>query len=78
MITLIDAEAAEAEIDRVLAVGTRMVIMKAGPVASPHNRPPSPADPRFDRIWAKLAEAGTLVAIHAGDAGYTEVPRRLG
>ena len=35
MITLIDAEAAEAELDRVMAVGTRMVIMKAGPVGQP-------------------------------------------
>jgi predicted TIM-barrel fold metal-dependent hydrolase len=72
MLTLIDAEAAEAELDRVLEIGTKMVIMKAGPVGSPHGRPPSPADPKFDRVWAKLADAGTIVAIHAGDAGYTK------
>lgn len=72
MLTLIDPAAAEAELDRVMAIGTKMVIMKAGPVASPYGRSPSPADPRFDRIWAKLAEAGILVAIHAGDAGYTK------
>ncbi len=72
MISLIDAEAAEAELDRVLAIGTRMVIMRAGPVGNPYGRPPSPANPRFDRIWAKLADAGVVVAIHAGDAGYTK------
>jgi predicted TIM-barrel fold metal-dependent hydrolase len=72
MITLIDATAAEEELDRVLALGARMIIMKAGPVANPYGRPPSPADPRFDRFWAKVAESGTLVAIHAGDAGYTK------
>ena len=72
MVTLIDPVAAEAELDRVMAIGTRMVIMKAGPVANPYGRPPSPADPQFDRIWAKLAEAGIVVAIHAGDAGYTK------
>lgn len=72
MISFADEVAAEAELDRVMAVGTRMVIMKAGPVANPYGRPPSPADPRFDRIWAKLAEAGIVVAIHAGDAGYTK------
>ncbi|MGD9701034.1 MAG: amidohydrolase family protein [Acidimicrobiia bacterium] len=72
MISLMDPIAAEAEVDRVLEVGTRLVIMRAGPVASPHGRPPSPADPRHDRIWAKLAEAGVVVAIHAGDAGYTK------
>jgi predicted TIM-barrel fold metal-dependent hydrolase len=72
MLTLIDPAAAEAELDRVMEIGTRMVIMKAGPVAHPYGRPPSPADPQFDRIWAKLAEAGIVVAIHAGDAGYTK------
>lgn len=72
MISLMDPVAAEAEVDRVLEVGTKMVIMRAGPVASPHGRPLSPADPKHDRIWAKLAEAGVLVAIHAGDAGYTK------
>ena len=72
MISLMDPVAAEVEVDRVLEVGTRLVIMRAGPVASPHGRPLSPADPRHDRIWAKLAEAGVVVAIHAGDAGYTK------
>ena len=72
MISLIDPVAAEAEIDRVLEIGTRLVIMRAGPVASPHGRPLSPADASHDRVWAKLAEAGVIVAIHAGDAGYTK------
>jgi len=72
MISLIDPVAAEAEVDRVLAIGTKLVIMRAGPVSSPYGRPPSPADPRHDRVWAKLAEAGVVVAIHAGDAGYTK------
>ncbi len=72
MITLIDAQKAEAEVDRVLAAGARMVILKAGPVANQYGRPPSPADPQFDRIWAKLAESNTVVVIHAGDAGYTK------
>lgn len=72
MISLIDAAAAEAELDRVLERGIRMVIMRAGPVATPYGRSPSPADPSFDRVWAKLAEAGVVVAIHAGDAGYTK------
>jgi predicted TIM-barrel fold metal-dependent hydrolase len=72
MISLIDEVAAEKELDRVLALGARMVIMRAGPVANPYGRPPSPGDHRFDRIWSKLEESGTLLAIHAGDAGYTK------
>jgi predicted TIM-barrel fold metal-dependent hydrolase len=72
MISLIDPIGAEAEVDRVLEIGTQMVIMRAGPVSSPHGRPLSTADPKHDRVWAKLAEAGVVVAIHAGDAGYTK------
>jgi predicted TIM-barrel fold metal-dependent hydrolase len=72
MISFLDPALAEQELDRVLEIGTRMIIMRAGPVASPHTKRPSPADKRFDRIWAKLAEAGTVVAIHAGDAGYNK------
>jgi predicted TIM-barrel fold metal-dependent hydrolase len=72
MLCLADPELAEAELDRVLALGARMIIMRAGPVANPYGRPPSPADPKFDRIWAKIAEAGVVVSIHAGDAGYTK------
>lgn len=72
LLSLMDPVAAEAEVDRVLEVGTKLVIMRAGPVGSPHGHPLSPADPKHDRVWAKLAEAGVVVCIHAGDAGYTK------
>jgi len=72
MLSLMDADLAEKELDRALLLGARMVIMRAGPVGSQYGRPPSPADVRFDRIWAKIAEAGVVVAIHAGDAGYSK------
>jgi predicted TIM-barrel fold metal-dependent hydrolase len=72
MISLMDADLAEKELDRVMEIGTKMIIMRAGPVGNPYGRPPSPADVRFDRIWAKIAEAGIIVAIHAGDAGYNK------
>jgi predicted TIM-barrel fold metal-dependent hydrolase len=72
MISLMDPVAAEAELDRVMEIGVKTIVMRAGPVGNPYGRPPSPADPRFDRIWAKLAEAGIVVCIHASDAGYTK------
>ncbi len=72
MLSLMDPVAAEAELDRVMEVGIKTVVMRAGPVGNPYGRPPSPADPRFDRIWAKIAEAGIVVCIHASDAGYTK------
>jgi hypothetical protein len=69
MISLIDPAAAEAEVDRVLAIGTRMVVMRAGPVSCPHERPLSPADPRHDRVWARLAAfAGEDGRVGAGSA----------
>jgi predicted TIM-barrel fold metal-dependent hydrolase len=70
IISLIDPVAAEREVDRALELDARIVIMRAGTVACPHDRPLSPADPAHDAIWAKLAEAGVVVAIHAGDSGY--------
>ena len=72
MITLIDPLAAEIELDRVLALGARMIIMRAGPVASPYGRPKSPADRVYDRFWSKVEESGIVLSIHAGDAGYTK------
>jgi predicted TIM-barrel fold metal-dependent hydrolase len=72
MITLIDPLAAEAELDRVIALGARMIIMRAGPVASPYGKPKSPADRVYDRFWAKVEDAGIVLSIHAGDAGYNK------
>jgi len=69
LLSLLDPELAEQELDRVMAIGTNMVILRAGPVPSPHALRRSPADKVYDRIWAKLAEAGIVVAIHAGDSG---------
>jgi predicted TIM-barrel fold metal-dependent hydrolase len=72
LISLLDADLAEAEVDAALAIGTRMIVMRPAPVMIP-GRHRSPADPRYDRIWAKLAEAGVVVAIHAADSGYTKL-----
>jgi predicted TIM-barrel fold metal-dependent hydrolase len=68
MLSLLSPEHAVAELDRVLAVGARMVHVKAGPA---YGR--SPADPAYDPFWARLDEAGLPVAIHSGDSGYNEL-----
>ncbi len=69
MITLADVDAAVAEVDRVLAAGARIVCIKGGPQ---HTRTglTSPGDRRFDPFWARVHEAGVVVGIHSGDAGY--------
>jgi predicted TIM-barrel fold metal-dependent hydrolase len=68
-ICLQDPVRAEQEVEYALEHGARVVVMRAGPVRGPgFSR--SPGDRVYDRMWARLAEAGILVAYHSGDAGY--------
>jgi len=69
VITLVDVDAAVAEVERVLALDARVVCIKGGPVFA-GNQSWSPADPRFDPVWSRLNEAGVTIGIHSGDAGY--------
>jgi predicted TIM-barrel fold metal-dependent hydrolase len=69
--TLLDVDAAVAELDWALAQGARLICMRAGPVAHPHGSR-SPADPIFDRFWARLNEAGVTLAYHSADNGYNK------
>ena len=68
-ITLLDPEQAIAEVDWALGEGARVVVMRAGPVMAPSGFR-SPGDPVYDPFWARLAEAGVLVAYHSGESGY--------
>ena len=69
MITLVDVDAAVAELEAVLARDARMVCIKGGPVVMRDGRV-SPSDTRFDPFWARVDEAGVSVGIHSGDAGF--------
>ena len=69
MITLVDVEAAVAELSRVLEADARIVCIKGGPAHSPIGLI-SPADHRFDPFWGLVNESGVTVGIHSGDAGY--------
>lgn len=66
MLSLLDVELAAKELDEVLARGARVVSLRPGPIAGR-----SPADPHFDPVWARIEEAGAVVAFHSGNAGYT-------
>lgn len=68
-ITLIDPEAACAELEWALGKGARMVVMRSAPVALPTGSR-SLGDTLFDPFWARVNEAGITVAFHSGDAGY--------
>ena len=69
LISLLDAAAAEAELERVIGLGARFITLRPAPVAVP-GRPRSLGDPAHDRVWALAAEAGVVVAFHAADSGY--------
>jgi predicted TIM-barrel fold metal-dependent hydrolase len=69
MITLVDVDAAVAELTRVLDADARIVCIKGGPAHSPIGLI-SPADHRFDPFWGLVNESGVTVGIHSGDAGY--------
>jgi predicted TIM-barrel fold metal-dependent hydrolase len=68
LISLLDVDLACRELNRVLALGARMVHLSAGPVAGK-----SPADPHFDPFWSIVNEARIPVVFHIGDAGYNEL-----
>jgi len=71
-ITLVDPRRAEAELERVLANGAKLVCMVPGPVPSASGGS-SPGDARYDGFWARVGEAGIPVAYHNGDAGYRAI-----
>ena len=69
MITLVDVDAAVAEVEHALERDARVVCIKGGPVFAA-GQSWSPGDRRYDPVWGRLAEAGVTVGIHSGDAGY--------
>lgn len=65
-----DVAAAAAEVDKVVGLGARVLVMRPAPVVTPTGVA-SPFDPQFDPIWARINEAGVTVVIHAADSGYS-------
>lgn len=59
VISLRDLDEAVALTDFIIELGARIVIVPTGPA---YGR--SPGDPYFDPVWARLAEAGVVVAFH--------------
>ncbi|MCM2389644.1 amidohydrolase family protein [Streptomyces albipurpureus] len=71
-ITLSDPDAAVEELKWVLEQGARIVVQQTGPIKTAEGYK-SPADPRFDRYWATVAEAGITVSYHSGDTAYSQI-----
>jgi Amidohydrolase len=69
-ISLADVGFACGELEWALGQGARLVVMRPAPAWTAQG-PRSPADAMFDPFWARAAEAGITVVVHAGDSGYT-------
>ena len=73
ILSLTDIDLAIAELEWALQRGARIVSMRHGPVFTKDGLR-SPADPMFDRFWARLQESGVTLVVHAGhEDGYKEV-----
>jgi len=67
VLSLRDLPSAVAELDHVLGLGARFIMLNAGPA---YGR--SPGDPYFDPFWSRINEAGVSVAYHIGEFWYNE------
>ena len=68
LMSLIDRDAAIAELDTVLARGARFIHLRPGPQGGRN-----PADPYFDPFWERVNEAGVTVTFHISESGYNEM-----
>ncbi len=76
MISLMDPERAVAELEWALERDARLVHLRAAPVPGPVRR--SIGDPIYDPFWARVHEAGIVVAFHSGESGYGEYAHHWG
>jgi len=68
--TLSDVDHAVSELEWALERGCRLINLRAGAVMTDQGRNYSLGDPRHDRFWGLVNEAGITTAFHSGDAGY--------
>ena len=68
MLSLCDLDEALRELDRLLKLGARFVILTAGPFSGR-----SPGDPYFDPFWARCEEASVNVVYHIGRTPFSEM-----
>ena len=69
-LSLCDLDWACAELEWALAQDARTIVMRPSPVHTKDGIIP-PADPYFDKFWARVNESGITVVVHAGDSGYS-------
>jgi predicted TIM-barrel fold metal-dependent hydrolase len=73
-ITLVEPDRAMDELEFLIAAGCNAIQIRSAPIRTPLGTR-SPADPIYDRFWARCVEAKVLVCSHVGDAGYDRTYR---
>ncbi len=73
-LSLIDLDAAVAELEWCINRGARVIVMLPAPVAV-RGGTTSPFTEEYDPFWARAAEAGITVTMHGGDSGYNDYVR---
>lgn len=66
--SLFDLDQAIAELDRLLDLDARFMVVTAGPISGR-----SPGDPHFDPFWARCEESGINVVYHIGRTPFSEM-----
>jgi predicted TIM-barrel fold metal-dependent hydrolase len=69
VMTLVDAEVAEKELQWAIERGTKAIILRPAPVMGPFGHR-SPGHGSYDRFWSTCEDADIAVAFHAADSGY--------
>ena len=78
LLSLSDLDAAVRDLEWAIARGARIITIRNGPVFTASGMR-SPADPVFDRFWARVEEAGITATVHAGfEDGYGSVDQAVG
>ena len=72
ILSLEDLDLALVELDRLLAEGCKLVNLVPGPVSGR-----SPADPHFDRFWARINESRMLVSLHTAPSSHNAYRQML-
>jgi predicted TIM-barrel fold metal-dependent hydrolase len=68
LMSLIDLDAAVAELDWLLGRGARFIHLRPGPQGGRN-----PGDPVFDPFWERVNEAGITICFHISESGYNEL-----
>ena len=78
MLAFADPDEAVKELDWVIERGAKIVYVRPAPIPIGYGRSKPFGDRIYDKVWAKLEEAGIVVAFHLSDSGYNSLASAWG